>query len=47
VLVRVVVPTRLAPEERKLFEQISKTLPLPELKDRDRSLFDRMKDILG
>jgi molecular chaperone DnaJ len=47
VLVRVVVPTRLAPEERKLFEQISKTLPVPDLKDRDRSLFDRMKDILG
>ncbi|HKC11243.1 MAG TPA: molecular chaperone DnaJ [Vicinamibacteria bacterium] len=47
VLVRVVVPTRLAPEHRKLFEQISKTLPVPDLKDRDRSLFDRMKDILG
>jgi molecular chaperone DnaJ len=47
VLVRVVVPTRLAPEHRKLFEQISKTLPLPELKERDRSILDRMKDILG
>ncbi|HXB57029.1 MAG TPA: molecular chaperone DnaJ [Vicinamibacteria bacterium] len=47
VLVRVVVPTRLTPEHRKLFEQIAKTLPVPDLKDRDRSLFDRMKDILG
>jgi molecular chaperone DnaJ len=47
VLVRVVVPTRLTGEQRRLFEQISKTLPTPELKEQDRSLFERVKDILG
>jgi molecular chaperone DnaJ len=47
VLVRVVVPTRLNAEQKKLFEQLAKTLPVPDLKDKDKTLFDRMKDILG
>jgi molecular chaperone DnaJ len=47
VLIRVAVPTRLTSEQRKLFEQLAKTLPVPDLKDKDRSLLDRMKDILG
>jgi molecular chaperone DnaJ len=47
VLVRVVVPKRLTSEQRKLFEQLSKTLPVPDLGDKDRSLLDRMKDLLG
>jgi molecular chaperone DnaJ len=47
VLVRVVVPRRLTSEQRKLFEQLSKTLPVPDLADKDRSLLDRMKDLLG
>jgi len=47
VLVRVVVPKHLNAEQRKLFEQLAKTLPVPDLKDRDKSLLDRMKDLLS
>jgi len=47
VLVRVVVPKHLTSEQRKLFEQLAKTLPIPDLKDKDKSLLDRMKDLLG
>ncbi len=47
VLVRVVVPRHLTAEQRKLFEQLAKTLPIPDLKDKDKSLLDRMKDLLG
>jgi molecular chaperone DnaJ len=47
VLVRVVVPRHLTSEQRKLFEQLAKTLPVPDLKDKDKSLLDRMKDFLG
>jgi molecular chaperone DnaJ len=47
VLVRVVVPKHLTSEQRKLFEQLAKTLPVPDLKDKDKSLLDRMRDFLG
>jgi molecular chaperone DnaJ len=47
VLVRVVVPRHLTSEQRKLFEQLAKTLPLPDVKDKDKSLLDRMKDLIG
>jgi molecular chaperone DnaJ len=47
VLVRVVVPTKLNADQKRLFEQLGKTLPIPDLKDKDKTLFDRMKDILG
>jgi molecular chaperone DnaJ len=47
VLLRVVVPTRLNAEQKKLFEQLGRTLPVPDIKDKDKTLFDRMKDILG
>ncbi len=47
VLVRVVVPRHLSPEQRKLFEQLARTLPLPDLKDKDKTLLERMKDLLG
>jgi molecular chaperone DnaJ len=47
VLVRVVVPHKLNAEQKKLMEQLAKTLPAPEIREKDRSLFDRMKDILG
>jgi molecular chaperone DnaJ len=47
VLVRVVVPRHLSAEQRKLFEQLARTLPVPDLKDKDKSLLDRMKDLLG
>jgi molecular chaperone DnaJ len=47
VLVRVVVPKRLTSEQRRLLEQLAKTLPVPDLAEADRSLLDRMKDLLG
>jgi molecular chaperone DnaJ len=47
VLVRVVVPKHLSADQRKLFEQLAKTLPVPDLKDKDKSLLERMKDLLG
>jgi molecular chaperone DnaJ len=47
VVVRVAVPHRLTAEQRRLFEQLGKTLPVPDLQDKERSFLDRMKDILG
>lgn len=47
VAVRVVVPTRLTSEQRKLLVELGKTLTIPELKDKDRSFFEKVKDILG
>jgi molecular chaperone DnaJ len=47
VSVRVVVPTRLNAEQRKLLEQLAKTLPLAELKPRDKSFFQKVREILG
>jgi len=48
VTVRVVVPQRLSAEQRKLFEQLAKTLAVPELKGKDRSsFFTKVRDILG
>jgi molecular chaperone DnaJ len=47
VLVRAVVPRHLTAEQRRLFEQLAKTLPVPDVKDKDKSLLERMKDLLG
>jgi molecular chaperone DnaJ len=47
VSVRVVMPTKLSAEQRKLFEQLDKSLPTPELKPKERSFLHKMKDILG
>jgi molecular chaperone DnaJ len=47
VTVRVVIPNRLSSEQRKLFEQLAKTLPTVESGSRDKSLLDRIKDALG
>jgi molecular chaperone DnaJ len=47
VIVRVVVPSRLTGEQRKLMEQLARTLPVPDLKDKERSFLDRLKDVLG
>jgi molecular chaperone DnaJ len=47
VTVRVVVPSRLSGEQRKLLEQLSKTLPTPELTAKERSFAERVKDILS
>jgi molecular chaperone DnaJ len=49
--VRVVTPTKLNAEQRKLLEQLSKTLPHPEArangKEKDKSFKERLRDILG
>jgi molecular chaperone DnaJ len=47
VSVRVVVPTRLNVEQRKLLEQLSRTLPVPDVRDKEKSFFGKVKDILG
>jgi molecular chaperone DnaJ len=47
VLIRVVVPHKLNSEQKKLMEQLAKSLPAAEIRDKDRTLFDRMKDLLG
>jgi molecular chaperone DnaJ len=47
VAIRVVTPSRLTGEQRKLMEQLARLLPVPEAADKDRSILDRMKDILS
>jgi molecular chaperone DnaJ len=47
VLVRVEVPTRLDAEQRKLVQQLAETLPPAEIEGKEKSLFERMKDIFG
>jgi molecular chaperone DnaJ len=47
VAVKVVVPTKLNAEQRRLLEQLAKTLPAPEVRPKERSFVDKVKDILG
>jgi len=47
VTVRVVVPTKLTAEQRKLVDQLGKSLPSPEEQEKDRSFLGKVKDILG
>ncbi len=47
VVVRVVVPPKLTQEQRRLFEELAKTLPVPEIHEKDRTFFEKMKDMLG
>ncbi|MCL4821739.1 MAG: molecular chaperone DnaJ [Vicinamibacteria bacterium] len=49
VSLRIVVPTHLSAEQKKLVEQLAKTLPIPQTSeaDRERSILDRLKDWLG
>ena len=47
VAIRVVTPTRLTTDQKKLIEQLAKLLPVPDISDKDRSILDRMKDILS
>ena len=47
VLVRVSIPTRLTPEQRELMEKLAETLPVPDIQDKEKSLFERMKEFLG
>jgi hypothetical protein len=41
------VPTRLTAEQRKMMEQLSRTLPVPDVHDKEKSFFGKVKDILG
>ena len=45
--IRVVVPAKLTLEQRRLLEQLAKTLPAPSFDEKDRSFFGKVKDILG
>ncbi len=47
VTVRVVVPTRLSAEQRKMIDQLARSLPSPEEQEKDRSFLGKVKDILG
>jgi molecular chaperone DnaJ len=47
VTVRVVTPTKLTAAQRRLLDELSKTLPTPEMPQKDRSILDKVKDILG
>jgi molecular chaperone DnaJ len=47
VVIRVVVPRKLTHEQRRLLEQLAKTLPEPDIHEKDRTFFDKMKDMLG
>jgi molecular chaperone DnaJ len=47
VLLRVVVPTKLNPDQRRLLEQLARTLPAPEIPAKERSFVDKVKDILS
>jgi molecular chaperone DnaJ len=47
VTVRVVVPTKLTAEQRRLIEQIGKSLPSAEEQEKERSFLGKVKDILG
>lgn len=48
VVTRVVVPTRLTEQQRKLFQELAKTMePEHVSEDRDDSFFGRIKDALG
>ena len=45
VVVAVETPTKLTPEQRKLFEELAKTMGT-EISLQDRSFFDKLKDFL-
>jgi len=49
VTVRVVVPTHLNSEQRRLLQRLAETLPVPQIGNdpRERSILDKMKDMLG
>jgi molecular chaperone DnaJ len=47
VTVRVLTPTRLTSEQRRLLQELAKTLPAPDVREKDKSFIDRMKDMLG
>ena len=47
VRVRVVVPTKLSAEQRRLLDQLAKTLPALDASGKDRSIFEKVKDMLS
>jgi molecular chaperone DnaJ len=47
VTVRVLVPTKLTAEQKKLIEELGKTLPASAESGKDRSVKSRLRDLLG
>jgi molecular chaperone DnaJ len=47
VVLRVVVPSKLSGEQRRLLAELARTLPAPELPAKERSFVDKVKDILS
>jgi molecular chaperone DnaJ len=46
VILNIVVPKRLSPEQRELFEQLSESMG-SEVRPQERGFFDRLKEVLG
>jgi molecular chaperone DnaJ len=46
VVVNVDIPSRLTPEQRKLFEELAKSLGT-EVRPQERGFFDKIKEVLG
>jgi molecular chaperone DnaJ len=46
VMINIEVPTRLTPDQRKLFEQLAQTMG-SEVRPQERSFFDKLKEVLG
>ena len=47
VLLQVAVPKHLTPEQRELFQQLSRTLGKEVVPQKDKGLFGQLKDALG
>ena len=45
-IINVDVPTKLSPDQRKLFEQLAATLGT-EVRPQEKSFLDILKDVLG
>jgi molecular chaperone DnaJ len=45
-MINIEVPTRLTPDQRKLFEQLAQTMG-SEVRPQERSFFDKLKEVLG
>ncbi len=47
VVIQVAVPTQLTAEQRRLFQELAKTLGREVIPQQDKSFFDRLKEVLG
>ncbi len=47
VIVRVAVPTKLTPEQKKLFKELSKTLGQEVIPQEEKGLLDHLREVLG